>query len=241
MGRSWRQPREFTEGSSRVRESTWNEEKTMCTQRAVLTARDVMTREPVCVGPEARLRELARVFETNEISGAPVVDLSGRLLGVVSKSDLIRRCSEATDRIPPAYLFEVLSGHGSCDGAMSNGVIPEPLVCVMDIMTASAVTATPETSAAEVARLMFTKNVHRVIIVDEEEFPIGIITSLDLLGAFPPVPGGGCARHGAKSSPNARAEGTTGARQSNAQTCCGEERSGEGCGCKRPNRTTQGG
>ncbi len=64
-------------------------------------------------------------------------------------------------------------------------VIPEPLVCVEDFMTEDPLMVSPEVPAAAVAKMMFEKRIHRVIVVDGERFPIGMITSLDLLGAFP--------------------------------------------------------
>lgn len=148
-----------------------------------LKARDVMTADPVCIGPSGTIRELARLFEKHEVSGLPVVDQAGKVIGVVSKTDLIRRCSEGTDDIPPAYLFEVLSEQGGDEE--TSEVIPEPLVCVEDFMTEDPLMVGPHLSAAAVARMMFEKRVHRVIVVDDEKFPLGIITTMDLLGAFP--------------------------------------------------------
>ncbi|TSA40207.1 CBS domain-containing protein, partial [bacterium] len=49
---------------------------------------------------------MAEIFEDNEISGAPVVNEAGVVIGVVSKTDIIRRCSEGTIDVPPAFLFE---------------------------------------------------------------------------------------------------------------------------------------
>jgi CBS domain-containing protein len=152
--------------------------------KSELKAKNVMTADPVCVQVSARIRELARVFEEHEISGVPVIDQEGRVIGVVSKTDLIRRCSEGTDDIPPAYLFEVLSEQG-VDEDESSEVIPEPLVCVQDFMTEDPLMVGPEVSVAAVARLMFEKHIHRVIVADDEKFPLGIITSMDLLGVFP--------------------------------------------------------
>lgn len=146
-------------------------------------ARDVMTKDPVCVQPSTTIRELARVFEEHEISGAPVVDHQGSVVGIVSKTDLIRRCSEGTDELPPAYLFEVLSDQGADED--NPEVIPEPLLCVEDFMTEDPLMVGPEEPAFAIARLMFDKRVHRVIVADGERYPIGMITSLDLLGAFP--------------------------------------------------------
>ena len=148
-----------------------------------LKARDVMTSDPVCIGPSGTIRELAQLFEKHEISGAPVVDQTGKVVGVISKTDLIRQCAEGTDAIPPAYLFEVLSEQG--DEEETSEVIPEPLVCVEDFMTEDPLLVGPELSAAAVARMMFERRIHRVIVTDDEKFPIGIITSMDLLGAFP--------------------------------------------------------
>jgi CBS domain-containing protein len=147
-----------------------------------LKAKDVMTPDPVCVTPSTRLRELARLFEEHEISGVPVVDQQGRVVGVVSKSDLIRRCSEGTDDVPPAYLFEVLAEQGDEDEISE--IMPEQLVCVQDLMTEGAVTVGPGQPVVSVARLMAEKRVHRVVVTDGSNLPIGIITSLDLLGAF---------------------------------------------------------
>jgi CBS domain-containing protein len=149
-----------------------------------LTARDIMVAEPITVEPAMTLRQLARVFEENEISGAPVVDTDGRVIGVVSKTDLIRRCSECTLAKPPAYLVEALNEEAAHD----EDVIPEALICVEDFMTADPVTVTPDAPATTVARLMHERRIHRIIVVDDEKFPIGIITSLDMLGAYPQPP-----------------------------------------------------
>jgi len=146
-----------------------------------LQAKDVMVPEPVCVEPSTTIRQLARVFQEHDISGAPVVDAQGHVVGIVSKTDLIRRCWEGTLDFPPAYLFEVVSEQGGADA----DVLPEPTVCVQDFMTEDPATVAPDTPAGEVARLMSEGRFHRVVVVDRERFPVGMITSLDLLGVFP--------------------------------------------------------
>ncbi|CAG0984520.1 hypothetical protein PHYC_01950 [Phycisphaerales bacterium] len=153
----------------------------MSTVKHIVTARDVMTKEPVCAEPSTTIRQLARLFEENEISGAPVVDGQGRVIGIVSKTDLIRRCAEGTRERAPGYLFEVICDQGGEDEEL----IPEPLVCVEDFMTEDPAMVNAETPATEIAKLMFERRIHRVIVVDEERFPVGIITTLDVLGVFP--------------------------------------------------------
>jgi CBS domain-containing protein len=51
-------------------------------------------------------------------------------------------------------------------------------------MTADPVMVSPEESAVKIAREMFERRIHRVVVVDEEKLPVGMITSLDLLGAL---------------------------------------------------------
>jgi CBS domain-containing protein len=157
----------------------------MNTTRTELKARDVMVAEPVCVEPSTTVRQLAMVLEEHEISGAPVIDAQGRLIGVVSKTDLIRRCSEGTLDLPPAYLFEVLRDQDDPGDRAESSVIPEPLVCVEDFMTEDPVTVTPDAPLGRVAQLMSEASIHRVIVVDGERMPVGIITSLDMLRVFP--------------------------------------------------------
>ncbi len=153
----------------------------MSALKTVARARDVMTADPVCVDPSTTLRELARVLQEYDISGAPVLDPQGRVIGMVTKTDLIRRCSEGIGGVPPAYLFELMSEQAGEEAELG----AEPRVCVEDFMTQDPVTARPETPIAEVARAMFEGRFHRVPVVDQDRCPVGIITSLDLLGVYP--------------------------------------------------------
>jgi CBS domain-containing protein len=147
-------------------------------KKGELKARDVMTPEPVCVTPATRIREVAHLLEAHQISGMPVINTEGRVVGVVSKTDLIRRCTEGTDEIPPAYLFELLSG------SQDEEAMPEPLICVGDFMTDSPVMVMPDAPAETVGRLMHERRIHRVIVADEAGCPVGLITTLDLLAAL---------------------------------------------------------
>jgi CBS domain-containing protein/copper chaperone CopZ len=158
------------------------EARTMRAVQSSSKATDIMTRDPVCVEPRTTIRELARLFEDNRFSGAPVVDERSTVVGVVSKSDIIRRCTSG-DTAPPAYLFEVLFGGGNGPPG-GPPAIPEPLVCVEDLMTADPLTVGPDVPLADVAKLMALHRLHRIVVVDQRRYPVGMITSLDLLAAF---------------------------------------------------------
>jgi CBS domain-containing protein len=146
-----------------------------------LLVRDVMTSEPVCFERGATIRQIAQTFEELEISGAPVVETDGTVIGVVTKSDLIRRCVEGTSEQPPGFLFELLAEEAGEDVEL----IPESLIVVDDFMSTDLVTARAEEPISVVAHRLTESKVHRAIVVDAGQRAVGIITTLDILGVFP--------------------------------------------------------
>jgi CBS domain-containing protein len=155
----------------------------MTTVQTQVKAKDVMTPEPICVEPATDVRQLTRIFAENEFTGAPVLGNDGTVIGVVSVTDVVRRISEGTLNISPAFLFDIVAEQesGDLEGVEYD---TEQVITVEDIMTEGPETVTPDTPIAEVARLMHEGRVHRVVVVDGGGFPRGIITSLDLIGAL---------------------------------------------------------
>ncbi len=143
--------------------------------------KDIMTHDPVSVTPDVTARELARVLESNAISGVPVVDAADRVIGVVSKTDLLHRCLEGPLGSRPGTFFQVLA-EGMEAGT---DLDPEELGMVEEFMTPEPVTASPDEPVGAVARRMADNDVHRVIVVDKQQHMLGIVTSLDLLKVFP--------------------------------------------------------
>ncbi len=147
------------------------------------TAADVMTADPVTIEPSASIREFARVLDDNEISGLPVVDQQGTLVGIASKTDLIRQCVQGTVELPPDYLFDLLAEQEIPESAADT--LPDPQVTVEDFMTEGPLTLPPTAPLSEIARAMAEAHVHRVIIVEPDGYPIGVITALDLIEHWP--------------------------------------------------------
>ncbi len=143
---------------------------------------DVMTSNPVCATTGSSLRDVARQLDEYEVSGLPVIDDQDRLVGVVSRTDLLRRLLEgpAGARRDEEWL-DLLTA----DSASRVDVDAARLGVVDDVMTVVPVTAKAEENLTTVARRMAEERVHRVVVVDAQRRAIGIVTTLDLLKVFP--------------------------------------------------------
>jgi CBS domain-containing protein len=144
-------------------------------------ARDVMTANPVCAETGANLRDVAKLLDEYEISGLPVVDDQERLVGVISRMDLVHRLIEgpADSRRDETWL-DLLTA----DSASTVDVDVARLGTVDDLMSIDPVVAKPEETLATIARRMAEERVHRVVVV-ENNHPVGILTTLDVLKYFP--------------------------------------------------------
>ncbi|MBL8759939.1 MAG: CBS domain-containing protein [Phycisphaerae bacterium] len=145
------------------------------------TIADVMTKNPVCATPGMSIRQLAGLFAEHGVSGAPVTGPDGKLVGVVSRTDLFRRVTAEASGPSADYLFDLLNDRAPAD----KQPMPEPLIVVGDFMSESPVTAVATDTVAHVARIMAERRVHRVVVVDANKKPVGVVTTLDLLRVFP--------------------------------------------------------
>lgn len=129
-----------------------------------------MSRELVTVSPEASLRELAEILDSEGISGVPVV-AGTRVLGVVSVTDLLRFESEGS--AVPAGLGE--ARRGAEQEALERHTVSEA-------MTRSFCTLTPRADVHEAAEYMVRAEVHRLLVTRNLEL-VGIVTASDILRA----------------------------------------------------------
>lgn len=124
----------------------------------VPTVGDVMTRGTIAVRDDVPLAEAAQLLDKHHISGVPVVDRDGELVGVLSQTDLLR--ARVID-----HLWSVLPG-----------------LAVRHLMTAPAVVATEETTIDEAAELMEQMQIHRLVVVGpDRRTPVGILSVSDLI------------------------------------------------------------
>jgi CBS domain-containing protein len=144
-----------------------------------LLARDVMTPHVVTVVEDMSTHDLARFLVEHEISGAPVVDDHGRLVGVVSMTDIVRSDAERDEDLDnPAYYrgdpYEVTLED------LGQKYVEQQAVTVREVMTPAVHSVADTAPVSEVAGAMLDRHVHRLIVMRGQD-PVGIITSLDLL------------------------------------------------------------
>jgi CBS-domain-containing membrane protein len=144
-----------------------------------LTAADVMTREVTLVPQQMSLPAAAHLLSQARISGAPVVDARGRLVGVLSTTDFVHWIDRHGR---PVVEHGLVPAECYCEWSLGRGsMLPEDAVRFH--MTADPVTAEPETPLGELARRMLDTHIHRIIVVDAENHPIGVVSSTDVLAA----------------------------------------------------------
>lgn len=142
-----------------------------------MKAAEIMVKDVVTTGPEASVQELATLMLERRISGLPVVDGSGRLLGIVSEGDLIRRPEIDTDRVKLGWLRLLLS-----DEARARDFVKSHGRKAREVMTQPAISVATDAPLAEVVRLMARHRIKRLPVVDKGRL-VGLVTRTDLLRA----------------------------------------------------------
>jgi CBS domain-containing protein len=153
-----------------------------------MNASDVMTTAVIAVKPDATVQEVAQLLLTNGVSGVPVVDHSGKLLGILSEGDLLRRSHEGA--WPKAWGPPPRRGWAKLlmDGAVSETeYVTQPDRKVADIMTREVIRAEPETSLSDIAAVMVHHRIKRVPIVRNGKV-VGIVSRQNIVQALAEFP-----------------------------------------------------
>jgi CBS-domain-containing membrane protein len=143
-----------------------------------MRAADFMTPNVITVAPEDPVQDVAQLLLRNQISGAPVIDARGAIIGVVSERDLMRRAEIETDE-KRSWWGRVWAGRER----LARDYVRTHARKVADVMTSPAITASPDTSLRDAASLMERKGIKRVPIVEGGKL-VGIISRANLLRAF---------------------------------------------------------
>jgi CBS domain-containing protein len=139
---------------------------------------EVMTLRVATIRPGETVREAARTMLRFGISGLPVVDTAGRLVGIVTEGDFLRRSEIGTERRHPRWL-EFLLG----PGRLANEYVHSHGRKVEEVMTPNVVTVSPDTQLQEVVRIMERRHIKRVPVVSDGKI-VGIISRANLIQAL---------------------------------------------------------
>jgi len=147
----------------------------------MLCARDIMTTAVITIGPQASVQELARLLDQERISGVPVVDPQGKLLGVVTQTDLIDR----SKKFDLPHVITILDAHIFLETPASFKKKLEKLLgsTVADIMTPKPVTIHADLPVDEIATIMARRKVHTLPVVTGDRL-VGIIGKIDIVRAL---------------------------------------------------------
>jgi CBS domain-containing protein len=139
--------------------------------------RDAMTRAVISVRPETPLKDVARVLAEHRISGVPVIDADGKVLGIVSEGDFLMKESGA-ERSRPRLLSWIFAG-----GQAQAKLHKLEATTAEAAMSRPPVTVEPEVSLRDAAAMMLKRGVNRLPVVAEGAL-IGIVTRADLVRAY---------------------------------------------------------
>ena len=146
----------------------------------MLAARDIMTKKVITVSPETLVSDLAKTLAGKNIGGVPVVDADGRLVGIVTQSDLVERVQEL--KLPPAINILDLHVYLQIPSHLFRKVEKMLGATVADVMSPKPVTVSPETPVPRIAALMAEQKVHTLPVLEQGKI-VGIIGKMDLVRA----------------------------------------------------------
>ncbi|HWA47332.1 MAG TPA: CBS domain-containing protein [Dongiaceae bacterium] len=143
-----------------------------------MKASDIMVSPVITVKPTTSIKDLAKLLLEHRISAAPVIDDAGKLVGIVSEGDLIRRSEIGTEWRHSWWLSLI-----SDDEALASDYIKSRGIKVADVMTRDVLTAAPDTPLHEIAKMMEKKAIKRVPIARDGQL-VGIVSRANLVQAI---------------------------------------------------------
>jgi CBS domain-containing protein len=144
---------------------------------------DVMQRKVLTIAPGKSLPELERALLRSRVSALPVVERGGKMVGIVSRSDVVRQlCLERSLGEAMAEVYHDQTDEGF--GEKSRRVVAQAIgqrmeqLCVRDVMIRDVLTVPPDLPVVKAAQLMVERRIHRLPVVEDGKL-VGIVSSLD--------------------------------------------------------------
>ncbi len=152
-----------------------------------LVAKDIMNSDVIVIQESMTVSELSGILTAKMITGAPVVDDSGKLVGVVSETDIVRSSARRTaafkEKLESSYYLRGWEDKVDEDELRDFHVVEDDGLAVREIMTPLIFKVSEDASIAEMADTMIGGRIHRLIITKDDRV-VGIVTTLDMLKAI---------------------------------------------------------
>ena len=153
-----------------------------------MKVKEIMTKEVINLTQFMSLKDASELLARHNISGAPVVDGNGVLIGILTEADILRAVSSSADKVKMVYpslhtmgvFFEMSRGEVEIMKAFEE----QAQTVVGDCMTKKVLTCTPEDDLNDVARTLYQRNINRIPVVDADDRVVGIVTRGDIVHAF---------------------------------------------------------
>ena len=144
----------------------------------MITVNDIMTTDLITLTPDMDIATAGKILLDNRINGAPVMDVSGRLVGILCQSDLIAQ----QKKLPIPTVFTLLDSviQLSSKKQIEKQVRKITALTVLDAMTPNPVTVRPDSTLETVAALMVESNFHTLPVLDNDHL-VGIIGKEDVI------------------------------------------------------------
>lgn len=133
--------------------------------------KDIMSTDLITVKENTQIRDVIKVFVNNEISGLPVLDYDGYLAGVISSTDVLKQ--ESSHSFYCAHITKDFELNLMEDAKFFD----QP---VSSIMSRDLYTIEPDASIAKMAKIMYEKRIHRLLVAEYNKL-VGVVTTFDLL------------------------------------------------------------
>ena len=143
------------------------------------TAKEIMSRQVITVAPEMGVEELASLLLSRKIGGAPVVDQTGKMIGVVTESDLIDQRKQLHLPTVAAILDALIPLESTAQ--FTKDFKKMTGTTVADIAACPPLTVTEEDTIEKIATLMATKKVHTIPVVNNKGELVGVVGKSDII------------------------------------------------------------
>ncbi|HEX8012409.1 MAG TPA: CBS domain-containing protein [Casimicrobiaceae bacterium] len=140
--------------------------------------RDLMTAHPVTVRPDTPVEDIARLLLAHRINGVPVTDLEGRLLGIVTEGDLVRRAAD--ERLEPRESVWKENFYRSVFRRRTPEADKAEGRTAGQVMTRDVLTAVPDGNVIAAARLLADHNIKCLPVIENARV-VGMISRFDLI------------------------------------------------------------